>query len=142
MDKALKYCFTAYLNAALKREKNDYIIRKVNHKILLNINSVEIEEIAGFGQDCDKIVQEEAKKQFGSGGWDIKELTGWFDVELEQALLALSEKERRILLLRVCQELPYNEIGTMLRLNARQVTSVYHYACKKMKRKLEGRYEV
>lgn len=31
-DKALKYCFTAYLNAVLKREKNDYIIRKVNHK--------------------------------------------------------------------------------------------------------------
>lgn len=141
-DDKLKYCFTAYLNKALDREKKNYIDKKVRQGKLLDIDSTAVEEGAGSEQEWDRRIWEETQELFCGRNGCLEVLAEWFDPELEQAVMTLSESEQKILFLKTYLDLTYKEIGAFMGLNGSQAASVYHYARKKLRKRLEDQYGI
>lgn len=54
----------------------------------------------------------------------------------------LEESEKMVILLKVYLELTYKEIGTIMGMSDRKAASIYHYARKKLLRRLEKEYGI
>lgn len=71
-----------------------------------------------------------------------KNLLDGYGEELEKAVSYLEESEKMVILLKVYLELTYKEIGTIMGMSDRKAASIYHYARKKLLRRLEKEYGI
>lgn len=135
-EEKLKYIFAAYLDMALKREKKDYLNKKSKHDAWVLQEQMEIRS---------ETEQEwkNSRVQLTMENRDEKELIDFAeafeDSKVYNALLRLKKQEREILFLRIYKELSYKEIGKMFGISDQKAASIYHYACKKIRKGMESK---
>ena len=141
-DEDIKGFFTAYLDVALKREREDYINGKSKEEIPIDIETVDAEKQVEFEQNYEAMILEKLKEFSGTRKDRGKNLLGGYGEELEKAVSYLEESEKMVILLKVYLELTYKEIGTIMGMSDRKAASIYHYARKKLQRRLEKEYGI
>lgn len=141
-DENIKFLFTAYLNAALKHERKDYINRKAKEDIPMDMEKVGLEKQVEFEQNYEELLLKKLKEMPDVRKMPEKNMMEGYGAELEKAVLCLKELERMVLFLKVYFELTYKEIGELIGISDQKAAAVYHYARKKMKRRLEKEYGI
>lgn len=121
--------FTAYLLLAVRRQQRDYILKKnqqKKHELLAENDSWQLEEAS----EPDMLGELPLFMQLGSDA-------------LKSALQQLSERERYVLLVRVIDDVSFEELAVRLGLGYKGVAAVYYRAVSKIKKKLKeaGRNE-
>ena len=105
----IRYRFTGYVLAALKRAKRDYICREI--------------KISNHESPLEKMLPEplcDMESQIGESG--------------ETALDALTDMEILVVFMKVFRQLTYQEIGRHLGMDYKKAGSVFNYAKKKMRK--------
>lgn len=110
-DENIKFLFTAYLNAALKHERKDYINRKAKEDIPMDMEKVGLEKQVEFEQNYEELLLKKLKEMPDVRKMPEKNMMEGYGAELEKAVLCLKELERMVLFLKVYFELTYKEIG-------------------------------
>ena len=141
-DEEIKGFFTAYLDVALKREREDYINGKSKEEIPIDIETVDAEKQVEFEQNYEAMILEKLKEFSGTRKERGKNLLDGYGEELEKAVSYLEESEKMVILFKVYLELTYKEIGTIMGMSDRKAASIYHYARKKLLRRLEKEYGI
>lgn len=141
-DDKIKALFTAYLNVALKREREDYIKSKMKADIPVDMEVAGLEKQVEFEQNYEKFIFKELTgvPDIRKAGW--KNILDGYGAELQKAVSCLEEPERMVMFLKVYFELTYKEIGELMGMSERKAASVYHYARKKLKRRMEKKYGI
>ena len=141
-DEDIKGFFTAYLDVALKREREDYINGKSKEEIPIDIETVDAEKQVEFEQNYEAMILEKLKEFSGTRKERGKKLLDGYGEELEKAVSYLEESEKMVILLKAYLDLTYQEIGTIMGMSDRKAASIYHYARKKLLRRLEKEYGI
>lgn len=130
----IRYRFTGYVLAALKRAKRDYICREIKisgHESpleeLLPEPLCDITDSKPFlWEETEKIpltsdeVRQYLESQIGESG--------------ETALATLTDMEILVVFMRVFRQITYQEIGRHLGMDRKKAGSVFNYAKKKMRK--------
>ena len=130
----IRYRFTGYVLAALKRAKRDYICREIkisNHESplenLLSELSCDLTDSKPFlWEETEQIqltpdeVRQYLESQIGESG--------------ETAIATLTDMEILVVFMKVFRQLTYQEIGWYLGMDHKKAGSVFNYAKKKMRK--------
>lgn len=141
-DENIKFLFTAYLNAALRHERKDYIKRKAKEDIPMDMEKAGLEKQVEFEQNYEELFLKKLKEMPDIRKIHEKNVMEGYGAELEKAVLCLKELERMVLFLKVYFELTYKKIGELMGISDQKAAAVYHYARKKLKRGLGKEYGV
>ena len=93
-DEEIKGFFTAYLDVALKREREDYINGKSKEEIPIDIETVDAEKQVEFEQNYEAMILEKLKEFSGTRKERGKNLLDGYGEELEKAVSYLEESEK------------------------------------------------
>ena len=83
-DEEIKGFFTAYLDVALKREREDYINGKSKEEIPIDIETVDAEKQVEFEQNYEAMILEKLKEFSGTRKERGKNLLDGYGEELEK----------------------------------------------------------
>lgn len=100
-DEEIKGFFTAYLDVALKREREDYINGKSKEEIPIDIETVDAEKQVEFEQNYEAMILEKLKEFSGTRKERGKNLLDGYGEELEKAVSYLEESEKMVILLKL-----------------------------------------
>lgn len=135
----LKNRFSAYVKQAVKNTKGHYLDRKYH----IEQNETEYEgELAVPGWDMEELLQE-MDVLSGRLFYGVVESRMFLDQiedrRLFQAITALSDEQRNVLVLRIFYEKSFREIGWILGMAEKKSENTYYNAVKKIRRILGGR---
>ena len=135
----LKNRFSAYVKQAVKNTKGHYLDRKYH----IEQNETEYEgELAVPGRDMEELLQEMdvlSGRIFHGVVESRMFLDQIEDRRLFQAITALSDEQRNVLVLRIFYEKSFREIGWILGMAEKKSENTYYNAVKKIRRILGGR---
>lgn len=135
----LKNRFSAYVKQAVKNTKGHYLDRKYH----IEQNETEYEgELAVPGRDMEDLLQEIGvlSERIFHGVVESRMLLDQIeDRRLFQAITALSDEQRNVLVLRIFYEKSFREIGWILGMAEKKSENTYYNAVKKIRRILGGR---
>lgn len=135
----LKNRFSAYVKQAVKNTKGHYLDRKYH----IEQNETEYEgELAVPGRDMEELLQEMdvlSGRLFHGVVESRMFLDQIEDRRLFQAITALSDEQRNVLVLRIFYEKSFREIGWILGMAEKKSENTYYNAVKKIRRILGGR---
>lgn len=135
----LKNRFSAYVKQAVKNIKGHYLDRKYH----IEQNETGYEgELAVPGRDMEELLQEMdvlSERIFHGVVESRMFLDQIEDRRLFQAITALSDEQRNVLVLRIFYEKSFREIGWILGMAEKKSENTYYNAVKKIRRILGGR---
>lgn len=135
----LKNRFSAYVKQAVKNTKGHYLDRKYH----IEQNETEYEgELVVPGWDIEELLQEMdvlSERIFHGVVESRMFLDQIEDRRLFQAITALSDEQRNVLVLRIFYEKSFREIGWILGMAEKKAENTYYNAVKKIRRILGGR---
>lgn len=135
----LKNRFSAYVKQAVKNTKGHYLDRKYH----IEQNETEYEgELTVPGRDMEDLLQEIgvlSERIFHGVVESRMFLDQIEDLRLFQAITALSDGQRNVLVLRIFYEKSFREIGWILGMAEKKSENTYYNAVKKIRRILGGR---
>lgn len=135
----LKNRFSAYVKQAVKNTKGHYLDRKYH----IEQNETEYEgELVVPGRDMEELLQEMdvlSERIFHGVVESRMFLDQIEDRRLFQAITALSDGQRNVLVLRIFYEKSFREIGWILGMAEKKSENTYYNAVKKIRRILGGR---
>lgn len=108
----------------------------------MDMEKVGLEKQVEFEQNYEELLLKKLKEMPDVRKMPEKNMMEGYGAELEKAVLCLKELERMVLFLKVYFELTYKEIGELIGISDQKAAAVYHYARKKMKRRLEKEYGI
>lgn len=124
-DQDVQNRFTAYLLVALKHRKHDYIQK--NTRLTARELLTDFQD-SSYAKHMDAELTEE-----------LSAMDQIENLDLLEALMQLTEKERRILLGRILDGLGYDELACEWNMNYGGITSVYGRLIRKLRKKLRGK---
>ncbi|NBJ03886.1 sigma-70 family RNA polymerase sigma factor [Lachnospiraceae bacterium] len=134
----LKNRFSAYVKQAVKNTKGHYLDRKYH----IEQNETEYEgELTVPGRDMEDLLQEIgvlSERIFHGVVESRMFLDQIEDLRLFQAITALSDGQRNVLVLRIFYEKSFREIGWILGMAEKKSENTYYNAVKKIRRILGG----
>lgn len=116
----LQYCFTSYLQKAVKRKWADY-----NKRLQLQVRTVPFPEESDFADEPDLLSTLPLEEQLGNA-------------LLYRALLKIHEREKQILFLRVLEKMSFADIAAELGVSVPIVKNTYYRLLKKLKKEMGG----
>ena len=131
------YRFTAYVVTAIRRSKMRYLVKKRKHESLLSLDQLLEENGDQVQLDVDAFADgtysAEFQEIFETGV--LEEIIG--NDSLLAAVLKLSDRERKILNLRLLQNMKHEEIGDLLGIKKATAEKCYQRALAKLRNYLE-----
>lgn len=140
--KSIQGRFTLYFKASMENIRGKYLLKKT--KIDGNEMPVEeYEEVEDYGSEDILAQIESATDKIFDGVMEMKLLLDQIaDNRLIQALAALSEQQRNIILLRIFYEKTFAEIGEILSIPDKKAENTYFNAIKKIRKIIGGSGDV
>lgn len=132
----VKYRFTKYLETAVKRTRNHYIIKEIR-RAEREENTAEAD-----GLPVHESIEPEAvlfwSQHINYLPLDVdvirRNWNQYTEGNLNTAVMDLNDKEIMVLFAKVYWELDFTEIGVLLFMDAKKVSNIYSYIRKKLKK--------
>lgn len=131
-DENVQNRFTAYLIKALSGKRSQYLKKKA-----LQAQTISLEEIVLNGMFENDLLDEAAREEIDQAG-SMDNLESMLSSDkLLVAVLSLSERERRILNMRLVREMKNKQIAEALGLSVSGIEKCYARMIQKLKKRME-----
>ncbi len=134
----VKNHFTAYLLGFIRGRRRDYLKKKV--KISNMEAELEEKKVEKISDSIEELLELEQKERLllREAGGEYPEWNELSDQRLIQALLNLSEEERKLIYQHVFEEQSFEKMGITNQLSVVRVKSMYYYAIRKIRKWMGG----